>query len=127
MKKITDSFAAIVLSVFGALAASAAEQNEIAKWDPRMALKDAVVTNGVKWIDGTKLPIEGRAFDDTEHYYDRLPANVTTNVNGGVRYMKHHTSGLQFRFVTDSKTLCFRWIPYDSGLAMNHMPSTGRS
>jgi len=93
-----------------------------------MAVENAVVdTNGVKWIDGMFLPIEGRAFNDTEHYYDRLPANVTTNVNGGVRDMKHHTSGMLFRFVTDSNTLKFRWTPYSGNLAMDHMPSTGVS
>ncbi len=104
------------------------EQNEIARWDPHMARTTAVLdTNGVKWIDGKYLPIEGRAFNDTEHYYDRLPANVTTNVNQGVRSMKHHTSGMQFRFVTDSRQLVFKWVPYSSNLAMWHMPSTGVS
>ena len=112
------------LIAFGALAG----QEEIGKWDPAMAQKNAVVdTNGVKWIDGRYLPIEGRAFNDVEHYYDRLPAGVTTNVNGGVRSMKHHTSGMLFRFTTDSKTLKFRWKPYKDGLAMDHMPSTGVS
>ena len=102
-------------------------QDEIAKFDPRMAVEKAVVTNGVKWIDGRFLPIEGRAFDDVEHYYDRLPSNVTTKVNGGVRSMKHHTAGMQFRFATDSKKLVFKWVPYSGSLAMNHMPATGVS
>ena len=128
MKKIETDISTLMLVIAAFVCAAAfGGENEIAKWDPRMALKDAVVTNGVKWIDGTKLPIEGHAFANTDHYYDRLPANVTTNVNGGVRAMKHHTSGLQFRFVTDSKTLHFRWIPYHGGLSMDHMPSTGVS
>ena len=104
-----------------------ADQSEIAKFDPNMAQKNAVVTNGVKWIDGKYLPLEGRAFNDTEHYYDRLPAGVTTNVNGGVRSMKHHTSGMLFRFRTDSPKLTFKWVPYNAGLSMDHMPSTGMS
>ena len=106
---------------------SSAQASEIAKWDARMALKDAVITNGVKWIDGRNLPLEGRAFDETEHYYDRLPANVTTNVNGGVRYMKRHTSGMLFRFATDSRRLQFRWKPTSASLSMDHMPATGVS
>ena len=118
--------------IFGMVAVAttvaAAQQSEIAKWDPAMAQKNAVVdTNGVKWIDGKYLPIEGRAFDNVDHYYDRLPANVTTNVNGGVRSMKHHTSGMLFRFATTSKKLTMKWIPYNGGLAMDHMPSTGVS
>ncbi len=107
---------------------AAAQQSEIAKWDPRMAQQNAVVDEkGVKWIDGKFLPIEGRAFDDVEHYYDRLPANVTAKVNGGVRSMKHHTSGMLFRFRTDSRNLRFKWTPYNSNLSMDHMPSTGVS
>ncbi len=106
-----------------------ASQNDIAKWDPNMAADSAAVDeNGVRWIDGTDLPLEGRVFDDVEHYFDRLPANVSTNVNAGVRNMKHHTAGMQFRFLTDSKKLRFRWTPWNAGrLAMGHMPSTGVS
>ena len=115
--------AAMVTAVAGAFAG----QEEIAKWDPAMAQTSAVVTNGVKWIDGRHLPLEGRAFADTEEYYDRLPADVTTNVNGGVRSMKHHTAGMQFRFSTNSRKLTFRWKPYSASLAMDHMPSTGVS
>ena len=120
---------ALIVAAAGALVAGGvfADQAEIAKWDPAMAQKSAVVTNGVKWIDGKYLPIEGRAVNDVDHYYDRLPKNVTTNVNAGVRGMKHHTAGMQFRFRTDSKTLNFKWVPYNSGLAMDHMPSTGVS
>ena len=106
---------------------SFAQQSEIAKWDPAMAQQSAVISNGVKWIDGKCLPIEGRAFADVEHYYDRLPANVSTNVNAGVRGMKHHTSGMMFRFKTDSRQLNFKWTPWKEGLAMDHMASTGVS
>jgi len=105
-----------------------AQANEIEKFDPRMAVAKAVVdTNGVKWIDGKYLPLEGKCFKDVDDFYDRLPKNVTTNVNGGVRSMKHNTSGLQFRFRTDSKNLHFRWTAYTSMLSMYHMPATGVS
>lgn len=104
------------------------DRDDIAKWDPRMATENAIVdTNGVKWIDGRHLPIEGRPFDDVEWYYDRLPSSVTTNVNEGVRSMKHHTAGMQFRFVTDSRHLDFRWVPRSTSLSMDHMPASGRS
>ena len=118
---------AVGAALFAANAATAQSvQTDIAKYDSNMAIAE-VVTNGLKWIDGRTLPLEGRAFDDTEHYYDRLPANVSTNVNGGVRSMKHHTAGMQFRFMTDSKRLVFKWIPYSRRLSMDHMPATGVS
>jgi hypothetical protein len=61
-------------------------------------------------VDGKLLPLEGKAYTDTDHYYDRLPSGVTTNVNGGVRGMKGHSSGLIFRFKTDSKRMIARWV-----------------
>ena len=85
------------------------------------------IGSGLRWIDGKELPIEGRAFSDTEAYYDRLPAGVTTNVNEGVRSLKRHTAGMQFRFATDSQRLVFRWKPLLPRLDMNHMPATGVS
>ena len=123
-------FAAAAVAVAGCAAVrqcEVAQQGDVEKWDPNMAVSNAVVTNGVKWIDGRFLPIEGRPFDDVEHYYDRLPANVTTNVNAGVRGMKHYTSGMLFRFSTDSKKLDFKWVPYIGRLAMDHMPASGVS
>ena len=115
----------VALAALAPLALTA-NQAEIAKWDPRMAVENAVVdTNGVKWIDGRFLPLEGRAFDDTETFYERLPKTVTTNVNGGVRSMKRHTTGMQFRFRTDSKSLKIKFT--NGGGAMHHMPSTGVS
>lgn len=105
----------------------AAEEPEITRWDPNMALRNAIVTNGTKWIDGKYLPLEGKAFADVEHHYDRLPRTVTTNVNEGVRNMKHHTAGLQFRFRTDSKSLVCKWTPFFGMLSMDHMPATGVS
>jgi len=116
-----------LLAFAGAVAGCATKTGNLEKWDPAMAVASDVVVDGVKWIDGHRLPIEGRAFDDTEHYYDRLPASVTEKVNPGVRGMKHNTAGLQFRFKTDSKHLHFRWTPYNKNCHMYHMPSTGHS
>ena len=127
MSENCKGLAVLVRLVILAPLALLADQAETARFDPNMAQKNAVVTNSVKWIDGKYLPIEGRSFNDTDHYYDRLPANVTTNVNGGVRSMKHHTSGMLFRFRTDSRKLAIKWVPYNAGLSMDHMPSTGVS
>ena len=119
----------VMVVVAGVMLASVVVQaQDIEKFDPRMALEKAVVdTNGVKWIDGRYLPLEGKYFNDVDDFYDRLPSGVTTNVNGGVRGMKHHSSGMLFRFRTDSKNLTFRWVPYNPRLEMDHMPSTGVS
>ena len=111
-----------------AVAAFAGEQ-DITKWDPRMAADKAVVdTNGVKWIDGRYLPIEGRwNLGGTEHYYMRLPDSLTTNVNGGVRAMRDNTSGMLFRFRTDSNFLVLRHTPLHGWHGMPHMTEVGMS
>ena len=84
-RKLFAIFAALSVSLLHA-------SSDIARFDPYMAIGGVAVTNGVKWIDGKCLPIEGRAFDDVESWYDRLPAGVTTNVNEGVRRL--------FRWIT---------------------------
>lgn len=106
-----------------------ANQSEIAKWDPAMGESRAVIdTNGVKWIDGKYLPIEGRwNLDVTQNYYSRLPDTLTTNVNSGVRGMRQHTSGMQFRFRTDSRFLVIRMKSLNGWHAMTHMTEVGTS
>ena len=101
-------------------------EDDVGTFDPDMEIP-GVVTNGVQWIDGQYLPIEGRAFDGTDYYYDRLPTNVTAGVNANVRAMKHHTAGMQFRFATDSRTLVFNWVPYNAGLEADNMAASGAS
>jgi len=124
LRAIVCSFAAVfaALSVF-------AQAKDIAKWDPAMGESRAVVdTNGVKWIDGKYLPIEGRwNLDKTENYYCRLPDTLTTNVNAGVRGMRQHTSGMQFRFRTDSPFLIIRMKPLNGWHGMSHMTEVGTS
>ncbi len=120
----------IIVSAALSLAVSSifAQQEQIAKWDPAMAVANAVVgADGLKWIDGQYLPLEGKAFENVEDFYNRLPSTVTTNVNIGVRIMLHHSAGLQFRFKTSSKHVSFRWTPWSKNLAMDHMPATGVS
>ena len=116
------------LELIPAVSALNAGAIDATRYDPRMAEQHATLdANGVKWIDGRHLPLEGKAFADTERYYDRLPSNVTEQVNEGVRSMKSHTAGMQFRFSTDSTRLTFRWTPLSPSLSMDHMPATGVS
>ncbi len=130
MKTRTFIIFAAAASSFAAFSVFAqAPQGQIAKWDPAMAAGNAVVdTNGIKWIDGKCLPIEGRwTLGDAAHYYVRLPDTLTTNVNAGVRGMRRHTSGMLFRFRTDSNFLVIRHTPLNGWHAMPHMTEVGTS
>ena len=79
------------------------------------------------WYDGQALPIEGRAFTDTECFYDRLPARAQKTVPSSVWGLSRHSAGMAFRFVTDAPRLTVRWAVRNASLAMPHMPATGVS
>ena len=76
-KRLAVGFAACAAAVF---AASAAFADDIAKYDKNMAVEGIVVTNGIKWIDGKLLPIEGR--DERER---RCPRDETPHVRDAVQ------------------------------------------
>lgn len=84
-------------------------------------------STNIVWHDGTTLPIEGKAFADTEQYYDRLPASMKGKAPGSVWGLSHDSAGMCFRFVTDAPHLYLRWSVKNGGLAMTHMPATGVS
>ena len=73
------------------------------------AISGGAITNGMQWIDGSSLPIEGQGFAQTAVPYGRMPAGVTTNVNAGVRGMGNFSTGLQLRFHAKTKKLSVRW------------------
>ena len=116
----------VAAATYGACGAG----GELAKWDPRMADSSAHVdTNGVKWIDGTRLPVEGRwTLGDCGHFYARLPDTLTTNVNDGVRNMRFHTSGMKIRFSTTSRFVVIRYRSSDGDYqGSGGMSGLGRS
>jgi lysophospholipase L1-like esterase len=76
------------------------------------------------WYDAKQLDVEGRAFDDTEIFYERLPARALPDVTDMVRTLSKRTAGIAIRFETDSATIGAIW---DGGGAMNHMAATGNS
>lgn len=79
------------------------------------------------WYDGQSLPIEGRAFKDTESYYDRLPGRAQATVPASVWGLGHNSAGMALRFVSDAAAFKVRWTVRSAGLAMPHMPATGVS
>ena len=108
-------------------AVSSAAGNAISTYDAAMSVTGVTDTNGVVWIDGRQLPLEGKAFTDVDHYYDRLTSNLTERVNAGVREMRHHTSGMLFRFRTDTRKLRVRWVSYSDWWYEDNMAGTGMS
>ncbi|MGB0582082.1 MAG: SGNH/GDSL hydrolase family protein [Limisphaerales bacterium] len=81
----------------------------------------------IKWHDMKDFGIEGRAFDDTEVFYDRLPARAKKLVRTAVWNLSRDSAGMAVRFTSDATTIQARWELKDAGLDMPHMPATGVS
>jgi len=93
--------------------------------DPQKGRLDA--DGATVWYDGQVLPIEGKAFGDTESYYDRLPARAKTTVPSPVWSLSHSSAGMALHFVSDAGSFKIRWAVRGASLAMPHMPATGMS
>ena len=92
---------------------------------PQLAAADSA--GKTLWYDGTLLGVEGKGWENTESYYDRLPAKAKGVVPASVWNLGRHSAGMCFRFTTDSPSLSVRWTLRNPELAMPHMPATGVS
>jgi hypothetical protein len=79
------------------------------------------------WYDLRELEVEGKGWQDTEQFYDRLPVRAKGVVRDEVWELAQDTAGMAARFVTDATTICARWALRSEPLALDHMPATGVS
>lgn len=93
--------------------------------DPSLATPD---TDGsTLWYNVRHLGIEGKGWQDTKAFYDRLPAKAEGVVREPVWNLSRHAAGMCARFVTDATAIHARWTLTSERLAMPHMPATGVS
>ncbi|MBN2287789.1 MAG: hypothetical protein JXQ83_00555, partial [Candidatus Glassbacteria bacterium] len=78
----------------------------------------------VAWYDVRDLGVEGRGWEDTGDYYDRLPARARDMVRGPVWSLSRNSAGLCVRFRTDAAEIHAAW---DGGGGLPHMAATGAS
>ena len=81
----------------------------------------------LKWHDLTQWGVEGRGWNDTERFFDRLPARAQSTVSEAVWNLSRHSAGMSVRFVTDASTIRIRYSLLSDRLALPHMPATGVS
>lgn len=81
----------------------------------------------VNWHDVREWGLEGRGFDDTEKYFDRLPERAKGVVRDAVWNLSRHSAGMMVRFRTDSTAIHAQHSVTGKTLAMPHMPATGMS
>jgi lysophospholipase L1-like esterase len=84
-------------------------------------------TNVLDWHDARDLPIEGKGWQDTANFYDRLPARAQEIVRKPVWNLGHDSAGMCVRFSTDAREITARWTLRKEPLAMAHMPASGVS
>ncbi|MBA63984.1 MAG: hypothetical protein CMJ76_16640 [Planctomycetaceae bacterium] len=83
--------------------------------------------NGVDWYDVQSWGIEGRGFEDTDSYFDRLPKRAKGLVRDAVWNLSLHSAGMVVRFKTASPEIHVDYQLRSANLSMVHMPATGVS
>jgi hypothetical protein len=91
--------------------------------EPTIAAK----ADQIAWYDAMDIGVEGKAWTDTESFFDRLPARAKNVVRPPVWSLSHNSAGMCIRFVTDATTIHARWSLTSANLDMPHMPATGVS
>lgn len=81
----------------------------------------------ISWHDVRTWGVEGKGWDDTERYFDRLPAAAGEQVRPPVWNLARHSAGMSAGFITDAAEIQVRYTLYDDSLALPHMPATGVS
>jgi hypothetical protein len=81
----------------------------------------------IAWHDCKDIGVEGKGWNDTQSFYDRLPAKAKDNVPPMVWSLSHQSAGLCVRFTTDAPSIKVRWTLLGRKLALPHMPATGVS
>jgi lysophospholipase L1-like esterase len=80
-----------------------------------------------RWYDVRQWGVEGKGWNETESYFDRLPAKAKDVVRPEVWNLSRDSAGMLTRFETDSTTIRVRYRLTSERLAMAHMPATGVS
>ena len=75
----------------------------------------------VRWYDIRALDVEGRGWNDTAAFYDRLPARAESVVREPVWDLSRHSAGMCVRFTTDASRIKARWTLTQERLGMPHM------
>lgn len=78
----------------------------------------------LRWYDASELTIEGKGWEATESFYDRLPAKAKGVVRAPVWELSKSSAGISVHFSTNTSSLAVRWDGFN---AMDHMTAIGVS
>ncbi|MCD6308927.1 MAG: exo-alpha-sialidase [Candidatus Latescibacteria bacterium] len=91
------------------------------------AMSSSAPGDSILWFDIRLFGVEGRGWDDTKGFYDRLPAKAENMVRKPVWHLGRDSAGMCVRFVTDATKIQARWDLTSENLDMPHFPATGVS
>jgi lysophospholipase L1-like esterase len=91
------------------------------------AKKDPTLPDDLAWHDVREWGVVGRAFDDTESYFDRLPARAKGVVRPAVWNLSRDSAGMSVGFEANAPAIYIRYELNKPELSMPHMPATGVS
>ena len=115
----------------GALVVSALAFQTPAAGQARQPVDKAVAiptpADDTLWYDIRQVDIEGKGWQDTEHFYDRLPSRAKGVVREPVWNIGQRSAGLCARFMTDSTAIKVRWSLRMERLGLNDMSAGGMS
>jgi len=79
------------------------------------------------WSDIRQFNVEGRGWNGTKDFYDRLPAKAEGVVRKPVWDLSRNSAGMCVRFVTDATSIRARWALTDHWLYLPNMTAIGKS
>jgi len=92
------------------------------KLDKNMVVKEP--GKNLFWHNAVKFTIEGKGWEETESFYDRLPAKAKEIVRDTVWQLSKCSAGISVHFTTNTTSLSVKWDGFN---AMDHMTALGVS
>lgn len=84
----------------------------------------AAKIDSLEFYSARDYRIVGKGFNDTESFYDRLPASVKEGCREELWTLSTNSAGMAVRFRTDSKTIGVKWTVRQQ-MNMGHMTTVG--
>ncbi len=84
-------------------------------------------TDQVRYFNVEDWGIEGKGWQNTQRYFQRLPDHAEGSVREPVWSLAQHSAGMSVRFRTNAPKIMIRASLLSQNLAMPHMPATGVS
>lgn len=85
------------------------------------------IEKNIAWYNVEDWGVEGKGWNDTLRFFDRLPARAEKKVRAAVWGLSRHSAGMMARFRTNSQLIQVRYKLMSPRVAMSHMPATGVS